>query len=117
MHQVAPGDIEAFVAERCVDLRCPACGGARIGPAAECQGKPIALLYEDSAAQSWFGPPGYLSVLALTCADCSYVLIFHLDALQKWIRARRARAGASPSRAATEGELGAGARPASAAPR
>jgi hypothetical protein len=95
MHEVTPQDIEAFIAERCVDLRCPACGGARIEPAAECQGKPIALLYEDSAARSWFGPPGYLRVLALTCVDCSYVVIFRLDALEKWIRARKDKIGIS----------------------
>ena len=100
MQEVTPADIEAFVTERCVDLRCPCCGGARIEPAAECQGRPIALLYEDSAERSWFGPPGYLRVLALTCADCSYVVIFRLEALQKWIRARKSRASVQRPRAA-----------------
>ena len=100
MHEVTPQDIEAFIAERCTDLRCPACGSTHIEPAAECRGKPIALLYEDSTARSWFGPPGYLRVLALTCADCSYVVIFRLDALEKWLRARKTKVRLAVSHAA-----------------
>ena len=95
MQEATTQEIEAFIAERCVDLRCPACGSTRIEPAVECEGKPIALLYEGSAVRSWFGPPGYLRVLALTCADCSYVVMFRLDALEKWLRARKARRSTS----------------------
>jgi hypothetical protein len=89
MQEATLPEIDAFIAERCIDLRCPACGSARIEPAAECEGKPIALLYEGSAVRSWFGPPGYLRVLALTCVECSYVVMFRLDALEKWLRARK----------------------------
>ncbi len=56
--------------------------------AAEGGGQPIALLYESSPAKSWFGPPGYLRVFALNCATCSYIIIFRLDALERWVRAR-----------------------------
>jgi hypothetical protein len=94
MQEATPQEVEAFIAERCVDLRCPACGSPRIEPAAECEGKPIALLYEGSAARSWFGPPGYLRVLALTCMECSYVVMFRLDALEKWLRARKTKKSA-----------------------
>ena len=56
--------------------------------------QPIALLFENSASSSWFGPPGYLRVFALNCAACSYVIIFRLEALEKWVQARRSRAAA-----------------------
>ena len=94
MQDVSFSDVEAFIAERCRDLRCPACGGTQLEPAAEAGDQPIALLYENSASRSWFGPPGYLRVFALNCSACSYVVIFRLEALEKWLRVRRARAAA-----------------------
>lgn len=98
MTHVTYADIEAFISERCGDFRCPACGGTRLESAATGDGQPIALLYENSPAKSWFGPPGYLRVLALNCVSCSYVIIFKLDALERWARSRPADA-ASVSRA------------------
>ena len=95
MHDVTFNDIEAFIAERCSDLHCPACGGTQIEPAAEAGEQPIALLFENSASRSWFGPPGYLRVFALNCANCSYVIVFRLEALEKWVRARKTRAAAA----------------------
>lgn len=98
MTQVTYADIEAFIGERCGDFRCPACGGTRLESAATGDGQPIALLYENSPAKSWFGPPGYLRVFALNCVSCSYVIIFKLDALERWARARPARgADAAPA--------------------
>lgn len=94
MQEVSFRDVEAFIAERCSDMRCPACGGTRLEPAAEPDEQPIALLFENSASRSWFGPPGYLRVFALNCSACSYVIIFRLEALEKWVKARRARAAA-----------------------
>jgi hypothetical protein len=92
MTQVTYREVEGFIRERCADFRCPACGGTRLEPAAEGDGQPIALLYENSPAKSWFGPPGYLRVFALNCASCSYVVIFRLDALERLMRARPGRA-------------------------
>jgi hypothetical protein len=94
MRQITFRDVEAFIADRCSDLRCPACGGSRLEPAPEAGNQPVALLFENSASPSWFGPPGYLRVFALNCSACSYVIIFRLDALEKWLRAREARAAA-----------------------
>lgn len=94
MRQITFRDVEAFIADRCSDLRCPACGGSRLEPATEAGSQPIALLFESSASPSWFGPPGYLRVFALNCAQCSYVIIFRLDAMEKWLIARDARAAA-----------------------
>lgn len=88
MAEITYRDVEGFISDRCPDFRCPACGGVRLEPAAEGGGQPIALLYENSPAKSWFGPPGYLRVFALNCAACSYVIIFRLDALERWVRAR-----------------------------
>jgi hypothetical protein len=103
MAEITRRDIEGFISDRCTDFRCPACGGTRLEPAAEGDGQPIALLYENSPAKSWFGPPGYLRVLAMNCAACSYVVIFRLDALERWVRARP-RAGAAPTRTSGAGE-------------
>jgi hypothetical protein len=94
MSQITFRDVEAFIADRCSDLRCPACGGSRLEPAPEADDQPVALLFENSASPSWFGPPGYLRVFALNCSACSYVIMFRLDALEKWRRARDARAAA-----------------------
>lgn len=94
MRDVTFQDVQAFIAERCGDMRCPACGGNRLEPAPEAGNQPVALLFEHSAKQSWFGPPGYLRVFALNCAQCSYVIIFRLDALETWLRARETRAAA-----------------------
>lgn len=88
MAEITYRDVEGFISDRCPDFRCPACGGTRLEPAAEGGGQPIALLYENSPAKSWFGPPGYLRVFALNCATCSYVIIFRLDALERWVRTR-----------------------------
>ena len=103
MAEITHRDIEGFISDRCTDFRCPACGGTRLEPAAEGGGQPIALLSENSPAKSWVGPPGYLRVLALNCAACSYVVIFRLDALERWVRARP-RAGAAPARTSGAGE-------------
>jgi hypothetical protein len=94
MQEVSFRDVEAFIAERCIDLRCPACGGTQLEPAAQADEQPIALLFENSASRSWFGPPGYLRVFALNCSACSYVIIFRLEAIEKWVSERRARATA-----------------------
>jgi predicted RNA-binding Zn-ribbon protein involved in translation (DUF1610 family) len=94
MHEMTFNDVEAFIAERCRDLRCPACGGTHIEPAADAGEQPIALLFESSASRSWFGPPGYLRVFALNCAACGYMIIFRLEALEKWVRDRKSRAAA-----------------------
>jgi hypothetical protein len=100
MAEITYRDVEGFISDRCPDFRCPACGGTRLEPAAEGGGQPIALLYENSPAKSWFGPPGYLRVFALNCASCSYVIIFRLDALEHWVRTRpRQHAPASNSAA------------------
>jgi hypothetical protein len=94
MQDVTFRDVEAFIGERCSDLHCPACGGTQLEPAAKPDEQPIALLFENSASSSWFGPPGYLRVFALNCAACSYVIIFRLEALEKWVQTRRLRAAA-----------------------
>lgn len=94
MQDVTFSDVEAFIADRCPDLRCPACGGAEIEAAAESKEQPIALLFENSASRSWFGPPGYLRVFALNCAACGYVIVFRLEVFEKWLSGRRARAAA-----------------------
>lgn len=91
MIEVRFSDVEAFIGEQCAGFRCPACGGTELKPAAEGEGQPIALLYENSPAKSWFGPPGYLRVFALSCASCGYVMIFKLDALHRWLAARAGR--------------------------
>jgi hypothetical protein len=107
MTELTYRDVEDFISERCPDLRCPACGGTRLEPAAEGGGQPIALLYENSPAKSWFGPPGYLRVFALNCAMCSYVIIFRLDALERWIRSRPNRGMAASRRPGTAPQTGA----------
>jgi predicted RNA-binding Zn-ribbon protein involved in translation (DUF1610 family) len=89
--QLTSSDVEAFISERCADFRCPACGGTTLESAAEGRGQPIALLYENSAARSWFGPPGYLRVFALNCASCSYVILFKIDAIERWAGTHRER--------------------------
>lgn len=94
MTQLTSSQVEAFISDRCADFHCPACGGTKLEIAAETDGQPIALLYEKSAARSWFGPPGYLRVLALNCTSCSYVVIFKLDAIERWFGAHPHRAGA-----------------------
>lgn len=94
MRQTTFRDVEAFIADRCSDLRCPVCGGGRLESAPEAGNQPVALLFETSASPSWFGPPGYLRVFALNCSTCSYVIMFRLDALEKWLRARDERAAA-----------------------
>ena len=106
MAEITNREVEGFISERCTDFRCPACGGTRLERAAEGGGQPIALLYENSPAKSWFGPPGYLRVLAMNCAACSYVVIFRLDALERWVRAR-AKAGSAPARTSGAGEAAA----------
>jgi hypothetical protein len=110
MQDVTFRDVEAFIGERCSDLHCPACGGTQLEPAAKPDEQPIALLFENSASSSWFGPPGYLRVFALNCAVCSYVIIFRLEAIEKWVQARRSRAaaprlpGAAPRYDAADGK-------------
>jgi hypothetical protein len=88
MPPVNDSDLHEFIRNRCADLSCPACGGKQLQAAAESEGQPIALLYEDSSAKSWFGPPGYLRVFALNCASCAYVMLFKLDLLEKRTRGR-----------------------------
>jgi hypothetical protein len=88
MHGLTFSDVDAFIAERCRDLRCPACGDDKIEPAAEPSEQPIALLFENWASYSSFAPPGYLRVFALNCVTCGYVIVFRLEVLEKWVKAR-----------------------------
>jgi hypothetical protein len=106
MAEITYHDVASFISDHCPDFRCPACGATKLQPAAEGGGKPIALLYEDSPAKSWFGPPGYLRVFALNCASCSYVMIFRLDALERLIRARPHRDAAASRAAGSSGHAG-----------
>lgn len=76
-------DILSYLKTRCGQLECPFCKGKRFRPAGDGD-NPIALLYENSG-RSWFGPPGYLRVYALACENCSFVGIFELAGLERWV--------------------------------
>ena len=88
MPPVVNSDLHEFITRRCADLSCPVCGGKQLQPATESAGQPIALLYEESSAKSWFDPPSFLRVFALSCAACDYVMLFKLDLLEQRTRGR-----------------------------
>jgi hypothetical protein len=91
MPHVISNDLHEFISKRCPDLSCPACGGKQLQPEAETKGQPIALLYEDSSVRSWFGPPTYLRVFALSCSSCDYVMLFKLDLFEQRTRGRSSK--------------------------
>lgn len=83
-------DILQYADSRTGGLRCPLCRNGEFEAVNGQDGKPVALLYEDSG-RSWFGPPGYLRVFALSCKTCSNVLMFEMKAIESWIAARGGR--------------------------
>ena len=83
MAALSLSDVLRYADSRIGNLTCPLCGQREFAPAAGQEDKPIALLYEDSG-RSWFGPPGYLRVYAVSCNNCSFIVTFKLEALEKW---------------------------------
>ncbi|HET8729424.1 MAG TPA: hypothetical protein VFO41_18125 [Alphaproteobacteria bacterium] len=92
MSIVSLSDVIAYAEDKFGRLKCPLCGCRAFTPAAPTADKPIALLYENSG-RSWFGPPGYLRVYALSCNDCSFIVTFKLEALENWMASREAESG------------------------
>lgn len=82
-------DVLEYARSKAGTLRCPVCRHDHFVPATGDEARPIALLYEESG-RSWFGPPGYLRVYALSCENCSYVVTFTLEALEAWALRRSA---------------------------
>ncbi len=76
-------EIHRFLEHHGGRLRCPLCGCDTFDFASQAD-QPIALLYENSG-RSWFGPPGYLRVFALSCSSCSYVVTLKLEAIEAWM--------------------------------
>lgn len=91
MPGISLADVLQYAEETFGRLTCPLCGSHDFTPAAKSADQPIALLYENSG-RSWFGPPGYLRVFALSCDTCSYVVMFRLERLEEW-QADRQRTG------------------------
>ena len=87
MTSITTFDVLQYADSKTGGLACPLCRHGAFTPVTGREGKPLALLYEESG-RSWFGPPGYLRVYALSCGQCSHVVMFSVDALETWMTAR-----------------------------
>jgi hypothetical protein len=88
MSEFTVSDIIRFAEKRSGGLKCPICRQADFSPVAARDGKPLALLYEDSG-RSWFGPPGYLRVYGLSCDHCGNLSMFNIEAIEKAMRSEK----------------------------